>query len=276
MRALRVVLTLLVLGFLAYNALHKGSVQNIPRPQSASAPASDPGCVLDHCEPALAQQAEPAAVPPSPSALRPVPAPAPEPAGAGFGPIAPGNFDFYVLSLSWSSGFCESAAGSGKAQCEAGSGLGFVVHGLWPQFEQGFPADCGSGQPVSQSALGLTRGVFPDPGLARYEWGKHGTCTGLAPETYFADIRRLRDSIAIPAAFQSPREEQNLAPNEIMRAFSEANPRLRPGMLAVGCKAGVLEEVRLCLTKDLRNFRACQEVTQQSCHSRQIRIPPVR
>ena len=274
MQPLRVLLAVLVLGFVAYNALHKNPVPEISRAQPPGRPSADAECVLDHCEPVPPAQSAPAPAAQPPPAQPTAPAPAP--ASPASGPVAPGNFDFYVLSLSWSSGFCESAAGSGKAQCDAGSGLGFVVHGLWPQFEQGFPSDCGSGQPVSQSALSLTRGVFPDPGLARYEWGKHGTCTGLAPEAYFADVRRVRDSIVVPASFQAPREEQNLAPNDIMRAFTDANPRLRPGMLAVGCKGGVLEEVRFCLTKDLRSFRACQEVTQQSCHSRQLRVPPVR
>src|SRR6478752_5799189 len=54
-----------------------------------------------------------------------------------------GDFDFYVLALSWSPGFCETA-GSGRErdQCKDGAGLGFVVHGLWPQNERGFPSEC--------------------------------------------------------------------------------------------------------------------------------------
>src|SRR3977135_1905030 len=56
----------------------------------------------------------------------------------------PGDFDFYVLSLSWSSGFCETPAGArARGQCDASVNLGFVVHGLWPQDEHGYPSDCG-------------------------------------------------------------------------------------------------------------------------------------
>ena len=59
---------------------------------------------------------------------------------------APGEFDFYVLSLSWSPSFCEEAAergneGRSQAQC-GGRPFSFVVHGLWPQYEHGFPDYC--------------------------------------------------------------------------------------------------------------------------------------
>src|ERR1700712_5920775 len=59
---------------------------------------------------------------------------------------APGEFDFYVLSLSWSPSFCEAASergnsGRSQAQC-GGRPFSFVVHGLWPQYERGFPEYC--------------------------------------------------------------------------------------------------------------------------------------
>src|SRR5438874_4074521 len=58
----------------------------------------------------------------------------------------PGEFDFYVLSLSWSPSFCEQASERGNdrrsgAQC-GGRPFSFVVHGLWPQYERGFPEYC--------------------------------------------------------------------------------------------------------------------------------------
>ena len=267
MRALRILLIVLALGFVVWQGTRKNTTP-APGPEVARQAQKPSDCVFDNCTPAPVPASPAGQATPAPDIQAAAPGPG--------GPIAPGNFDFYVLSLSWSPGFCETnPAGSGKSQCAAGSGLGFVVHGLWPQFERGFPSDCSVAQPVSQSALALTRGVFPDPGLARYEWGKHGTCSGLAPEAYFTDVRRARDSITIPDAFKGPVAEQSLGPNELMRAFTEANQRLRPGMMAVGCKGGVLEEVRFCLTKDLRGFRTCPEVTQQSCHSRQVRVPPV-
>ncbi len=184
-----------------------------------------------------------------------------------------GDFDFYVFSLSWSSGFCATGgADKGKAQCDPGAGLGFVVHGLWPQYERGFPSDCGGG-PVSSVALESARGLFPDMGLARYEWRKHGTCSGKGPADYFADVRRARDMIVIPPQFDRARGDQSMSPQDILRAFGDSNSRLRPGMAAVGCRSGVLQEVRFCLSKDLRDFRPCPEVVRASCRSRNLDVP---
>ena len=274
MRILKILLAVLAVAFFVITRLNNSGTGPVQPPRAAP----DTTCVLDHCNDTPAPV--PAAPGPLANAVAPPaalpPAPAPTATNAGFGPLAPGNFDFYVLTLSWSPGFCETnPAGNGKAQCDSGSNLGFVVHGLWPQFERGYPSDCDQRQ-ATQAALALARGVFPDQGLARYEWGKHGTCSGLPPEAYFADVKRARDAIAIPAAFNAPNGDQNFSPNDIMRSFTDANPRLRPGMLAVGCKGGVLEEVRFCLSKDLRSYQACPEVVQQSCRAGQLRVPAVR
>ena len=208
-------------------------------------------------------------------------APPPPREGSVFrrGPAAStGKFDFYVLSLSWSSGFCATNdRGSAGAQCSVGSGLGFVVHGLWPQYERGFPSDCdASARPPTRAAMDLTRGLFPDEGLARYEWRKHGTCSGKPASEYFADVRFAREKVKIPREFEALKTEERIGPADVARAFEEANPRLRPGMMAVGCARGVLQEVRICMTKDLRDFRPCPEVARGSCRSREIRVPPVR
>jgi ribonuclease T2 len=190
---------------------------------------------------------------------------------------APGNFDFFVLSLSWSPGFCATAAGDKASdQCATGAGLGFVVHGLWPQFEHGFPSDCDGTRTPSRIALQHAAGLYPDEGLARYEWRKHGTCTGEAPADYFADVRRARDAITVPATFQGPSTAQTIAPAAVAQAFREANPRLRPGMMAIICQKTILQEVRVCLTKNLRDFRTCPEVVRASCQSSEISVPPIR
>jgi ribonuclease T2 len=195
----------------------------------------------------------------------------PRPGGAS----QPGDFDFYVLSLSWSPGFCATGGDSkSRLQCADGANLGFVVHGLWPQYERGFPQDCGpAGRFPSRIALDQAEGLFPDQGLARYEWRKHGTCSGRSPSDYFADVRRARDSIVVPPQFKSAQGDQKWAPIDILRAFEAANPRLRPGMSAVGCRSGILQEVRFCMTKDLREFRPCPEVARATCRSREITVP---
>ena len=233
------------------------------------APAPPPSpCVLDKClNGGGATTTETAPSPPAaPSASQ----------ASSAGIVAPGDFDFYLLTLSWSPGFCDTG-GQAKSpdQCAIGAGLGFVVHGLWPQNAQGYPSDCdGNPRPVSRTALALAQGVFPSDGLARYEWRKHGTCTGLSPEGFFASVRRARDKIAIPDAFKAPRQEQSFAPIEIMRAFIAVNPGLRLGAMAVSCARGELADVRLCLSKDLRSFVDCPEVARRACRSPSIAVAP--
>ena len=230
--------------------------------QALAQSGRDEGCILDRCQdrnsaPEGAGPAQQGRVFRSPSQ-------------------AGGNFDFYVLSLSWSPGFCAGGgADKGREECQGGSRLGFVVHGLWPQFERGFPSDCDpSARPPSRVALESARGLFPNEGLARYEWRKHGACTGLSPQDFFANVRAAREKVQIPSEFERLRQEEAVAPMEVARAFQQANPRLRPGMLAVGCQSGLLQEVRICFTKDLRDFRPCPEVARGSCRAGQIRVPP--
>jgi ribonuclease T2 len=259
---------------------------------SAPVVAQDSGCILDNC-------ADKKPLPPPPTSSQPAPAPSapadapsvppvpdsspasndmslpsgPQPSGAS----QPGDFDFYVFSLSWSPGFCDTG-GAEKAQdqCRDGANLGFVVHGLWPQYNQGFPSDCpGVGSP-SWMVLQTTVGLYPDIGLARYEWRKHGTCSGKSPTAYFADVRRAHDLVAVPPMFQTAQNEQDTSPLDIQRAFIAANPRLRPGMMSVECVDGELSEVRVCLSKDVRNFVPCPEVVRHSCHSQSIAVAPMR
>lgn len=191
----------------------------------------------------------------------------------------PGDFDFYVLALSWSPGFCELEGDRERSreQCEGGANLGFVVHGLWPQYERGYPSECGpAGRTPSRIALEQTKGLFPSEGLARYEWRKHGTCSGSSPHDYFADVRRARDKVIIPPTLQQSARDQTWAAIDLERAFAAVNPGLRPNMISIACKRGVLQEVRICMSKDLRNFQTCQQVDRSGCRTRDITVKAVR
>ena len=190
----------------------------------------------------------------------------------------PGAFGYYLLALSWSSGFCETTGDrQNRAQCAAGSKIGFTVHGLWPQSDRSYPAECASAaRSPSRIAIEKTRGVFPDEGLARYEWRKHGTCSGKSPSDYFDDVKTARDSVAIPPPFQQPTEPQKWAPLDIKRAFVAVNKGLRADMIGIACRGGVLDEVRICFTKDLRGFQSCPDVSQRDCRTREVSVPPVR
>ncbi|MGO4571350.1 ribonuclease T2 family protein [Microvirga sp. 2TAF3] len=189
-----------------------------------------------------------------------------------------GSFDFYVLALSWSPGFCEtSARGSESKQCDAGNGLGFVVHGLWPQSERGYPTFCEpSGRFVPRAVIDQTTDLFPSPNLARYQWRKHGTCSGESPSGYFRLVQQARDRVRIPAALDRLKATSQVMPLEIERAFADANPGLRPEMMAVSCGRRVFQEIRICLDKDLRNFHQCPEVDRDACRAGEILVPAVR
>jgi ribonuclease T2 len=198
-------------------------------------------------------------------------------AAAPRGGDAPGGFDFYVLALSWSPGFCASdGASHARAQCAPGANPGFVLHGLWPQYDHGYPSRCPGNPFLPFSVLSGLNGLYPDEGLARHEWRQHGVCSGKPPSGYFADARAARDRVSVPEEFKAPREDRYVAPREVQRAFLDANPRLRPGMMAVTCKRGVLQEVRLCLSRDLRDFVACPQVARQSCRSPDMLAPAAR
>lgn len=191
--------------------------------------------------------------------------------------VAPGAFDFYVFTLSWSPGFCDTGgAAKSPDQCAIGSGQGFVVHGLWPDnYYSADPADCGY-QYVPPAALALTRGTYPNEGLARYEYEKHGTCSGLSPSDYFSAVKYLREQIVTPDVFKAPHDALRLAPDDIARAFSAANANLHLDNLAVTCGHGELEDVRICVSKDLRAFAVCQKVASRTCRSPQITVAPLR
>src|SRR5690606_12272655 len=126
------------------------------------------------------------------------------------------------------------------------------------------------------SAMRIARDIYPEEGLARYEWRKHGTCSGLDPVAYFEAAARAVGRVAIPGELRAPRNDETASPAEIERAFSAANPGLRPEMMAVACRRGMLQEMRICLSKDLRSFVSCGEVDRKSCRSRSLTIPAVR
>ena len=70
----------------------------------------------------------------------------------------PGKFDFYVLALSWSPSFCEQAGERKRAQQQCGERpFSFVVHGLWPQYEKGFPEFCQNPAPRLDRNIVITR-----------------------------------------------------------------------------------------------------------------------
>src|SRR5437660_9635546 len=190
----------------------------------------------------------------------------------------PGQFDFYVLSLSWSPSFCEAAGERGtppQQQCGARP-YSFVVHGLWPQYEKGFPEFCQQPAPrLDRNIVSSMLDLMPAPGLIFNEWSKHGTCAGPNPRAYFETMRKARAGVKIPEPYIEPTRVLTVTPDEVEEAFVTANPGLTRTGIAVICDNRRLREVRVCLGKDLR-FRDCAEVDRRACRSKEIVMPPVR
>src|SRR5882724_8744049 len=126
----------------------------------------------------------------------------------------PGRFDFYVLSLSWSPSFCKESEERGRPsneQCR-GRPYSFVVHGLWPQYERGFPRDCQVPAPRLDRELTTSMlDLMPAPGLIYHEWDQHGTCSGLEAQAYFDLIRKARETVKIPESYAAPKTTLTVA-----------------------------------------------------------------
>ncbi|WP_246252072.1 ribonuclease T2 family protein [Allomesorhizobium camelthorni] len=191
------------------------------------------------------------------------------PAGTGF--------DFYVLSLSWSPSYCEAEGeDANRQQCASARPYAFVVHGLWPQFERGYPENCRADEEsVDNATLRTLYDIMPSAGLIRHQWRKHGSCAGLSQDDYFDVLRAAREVVAIPAEFRRLDAYQTLDPDDAERAFVAANPGLAGEGVAVTCDKRFLREVRICLTKDLA-FRECPEVDHRACRLDRVVMPPVR
>ena len=193
----------------------------------------------------------------------------------------PGQFDFYVLSLSWSPSFCDAMTeraadrAAREPQC-AERPYSFVVHGLWPQYERGFPEFCQNPAPrLDRNIVSSMLDLMPSPRLIFHEWDRHGVCSGLPARGYFETVRKARALVKIPAAYLDLAQPKTVTPNEVQEAFVAANPGLGNEGIAIGCDSRRLNEVRICLSKDL-TFRDCPEVVRRTCRREQLSMPPVR
>jgi ribonuclease T2 len=178
----------------------------------------------------------------------------------------PGDFDFYLLNLSWSPEFC--ATHDDSPECS--SHPGFVVHGLWPQNTNGtYPQNCGTAPgPTNPQSLTDT---IPTTTLIAHEWQTHGTCTGLPADAYFAQIRTIFRQIHVPAAFTGQQPPAMLAPDAILAQFAAANPTFPAASFALSCGNNYLTAIEVCLTKDLHP-EACNGV--RSCRANAVKITP--
>lgn len=189
---------------------------------------------------------------------------------------AKGEFDFYVLSLSWSPSFCESAGERAPRQQCATRPYSFVVHGLWPQYQKGFPEYCQVPAPrLDRNIVSSMLDLMPAPRLVYHEWDRHGTCSGLSARAYFDTVRKMRAMVKIPPEFLEVTSPVTVSPEALEEAFVKANEGLPRDAIAVTCDDRRLREVRICVAKDFR-FTPCPEIDARACRRDQVVMPPVR
>jgi len=188
-----------------------------------------------------------------------------------------GDFDYYVLSLSWAPGWCATeGADRGAAQCDPANDAAFVLHGLWPQYETGWPSYCRtSARDPSRAQSAAMEDVMGSDGAAWYQWKKHGRCAGLSAEDYYATARAAYESVAIPEVFSRLNRDIRLPASVVEEAFLEANPKLTRDQITITCKYGRIQEARVCLTKDLEP-RRCSTDTIRDCTMRDALMEAVR
>lgn len=191
------------------------------------------------------------------------------------------SFDYYVLSLSWSPNWCLREGDAKKSpQCEPRETpeekLGWILHGLWPQFEHGWPQYCDTAQrPPSRSDTAKMQDIMGTSGLAWHQWKKHGTCSALSSDAYFALSREAYEAVNRPAVLRKLPRAVTLPASVIEDAFLEANPQLEKDMVTVTCKSEQIQEVRICLSKDLTPKKCGQDV-RQDCQLSNALIAPLR
>ncbi|MFB2594444.1 ribonuclease T [Paracoccus sp. p4-l81] len=188
-----------------------------------------------------------------------------------------GDFHYYVLSLSWSPNWCATTGDARNAeQCRRGTGHAFVLHGLWPQYEQGWPQDCATAErdPSRRESQAMAD-IMGSGGLAWYQWQKHGRCTGLSARGYYDTAREAVGRIAIPKVFKGLDRDVRLPASVVEEAFLQANPDLSADMITITCNDGYIQEARICLTKDLTP-RRCGSDALRDCRMTNARMDAVR
>lgn len=188
-----------------------------------------------------------------------------------------GEFDYYVLALSWSPTWCSLAGDErGAEQCDPDRDTDFIVHGLWPQYEQGWPQDCRTQErDPSRRESAAMADIMGSGGLAWYQWQKHGRCSGLSARGYYDAIREAAERAPIPEVFDALDRDITLPASVVEDAFIEANPELTRDGITVTCRDRSLQEVRICLTRDLQP-RDCAPDVREDCSVPKILMEQVR
>lgn len=186
-----------------------------------------------------------------------------------------GEFDYYVLALSWSPTWCKlEGEARGSEQCDADRDLGWILHGLWPQFHQGWPSYCVTGERnPSRGDTAAMADIMGTSGLAWHQWNKHGRCSGLSSDDYYALSREAYGQVMRPEVFRRLDAPVKLPASVVEQAFLEANPELEPDMITITCKSGRIQEARICLSKGLSPVPCGRDVVRDCTREDAIFAP---
>lgn len=188
-----------------------------------------------------------------------------------------GEFDYYVLSLSWSPNWCALEGDARRAeQCDARHDYGWLLHGLWPQYENGWPSYCPTAhRPPSRGETSAQADLFGAGGAAWYQWKKHGSCSGLSPQDYYRLARLAYARIARPPVLRKLSKPVRVPAHVIEEAFLKSNPGMVAQQITITCKAGHIQEARICLTRDLE-LRDCGPDVRRDCRMNDALFAPIR
>lgn len=188
-----------------------------------------------------------------------------------------GEFDYYVLALSWSPNWCEQEGDARDAeQCDARHDYGWTLHGLWPQYHRSWPSYCRTAEaPPSRAMSREMADIMGSAGLAWHQWKKHGTCAGLSARQYYTLMREAYARVTRPAVFRRLDKPVTLPASVVEEAFLKENPQLTRDSLTITCRDGAIQEARICLTKALDPVPCGRDVIKD-CTLKDARFAPVR
>ena len=185
-----------------------------------------------------------------------------------------GDSDYYVLSLSWSPTFC-ALEGELRNNPQCDRPLGWVLHGLWPQYEDGWPSYCPTRyREATRSETAAMVDIMGSAGSAWHQWKKHGRCSGLRAPVYFDAARAAYDAVVRPEVFRKLDKPVRLPAKIVEEAFLRENPLLSADMLTVTCRENRVQEVRICLEKDL-SPRECAADVRRDCRLERALLDPI-
>ena len=128
----------------------------------------------------------------------------------------------------------------------------------------------------------LRRYMPAGPGLERYEWQKHGTCSGMTPDQYFGAETALARAANETIGGALLRQGDTVSVADLLQDVRARDPALAAAIV-VDCQtprgggAALVQEIRITLGKDLHPIPAASVGMGQNsgCPGGAGRVPSV-